>query len=124
MVPKTIFVATLALAFSAPHYASAQDASISGFRPETRKDGLATPRTAAKDNAVSPELRGDIYMARKMFREAVEMYQSAPESAITLNKTGIAYHQMLQFDTAKKYYERASKLDRKYPEAVNNLGTV
>jgi tetratricopeptide (TPR) repeat protein len=31
---------------------------------------------------------------------------------------------MMQIDIAKKYYERAIKLDSKYAEAVNNLGTV
>jgi tetratricopeptide (TPR) repeat protein len=41
-----------------------------------------------------------------------------------LNKTGIAYHQMLQLGIAEKYYRLALKADPKYPEAVNNLGTV
>jgi tetratricopeptide (TPR) repeat protein len=40
------------------------------------------------------------------------------------NKTGIAYHQMLALDVARKHYERAIKLNPKYAEAVNNLGTV
>jgi tetratricopeptide (TPR) repeat protein len=59
-----------------------------------------------------------------MYREAIEVYKTAPETAVLVNKTGIAYHQMLQLETAKKYYERATKLDRRYPEALNNLGTV
>src|SRR5947209_834500 len=77
---------------------------------------------ARKD--VTPELRGDILMARKMYREAVEFYEEAPETAVTLNKIGIAYHQMLDFDAAKKYYERSLKLNGKYAEAINNLGTI
>ncbi len=59
-----------------------------------------------------------------MYREAAEMYKQAPESAITANKTGIAYHQMQDLNMAKKYYERSLKLDPTYSEAVNNLGTV
>ena len=94
--------------------------------------GLAqTPETAGLKPApapvveLTPEKRGDIYMARKMYREALETYQKAPQdSAIVLNKIGIAYHQMLQLDMAKKYYERAIKLNKKYPEAQNNLGTI
>jgi tetratricopeptide (TPR) repeat protein len=74
---------------------------------------------------VTPELRGDIYMARKMYREAIDMYrQGPPNSAVLANKIGIAFHQLLLLDLAKKNYERAIKLDPKYPEAINNLGTV
>jgi tetratricopeptide (TPR) repeat protein len=74
---------------------------------------------------ITPEMRGDIYMARKMYREAVDMYkQGADKSALLANKTGIAYHQLLDLSDAKKYYEKAIKLDPKYSEAINNLGAV
>lgn len=74
---------------------------------------------------LSFEDRGDVYMARKMYREAIEAYEQAPRnSAIVWNKIGIAYHQMVQLDAAMKRYRRAIRLDSKYPEAINNLGTV
>jgi tetratricopeptide (TPR) repeat protein len=74
---------------------------------------------------LTPEMRGDILMARKMYREAVEVYSTAgANSAIIANKTGIAYHQMMELDLARRNYERALKLDPKYSEAVNNLGTI
>lgn len=64
-------------------------------------------------------------MARKMYREAIDVYRAGPpNSAILANKIGIAFHQLLQFDLAKKNYERAVKLDPKYSEAINNLGTI
>ena len=70
-------------------------------------------------------MRGDILMARKMYREAVEVYSTAgSDSAIIANKIGIAYHQMMELDLARRNYERAVKLDPKYSEAVNNLGTI
>jgi tetratricopeptide (TPR) repeat protein len=70
-------------------------------------------------------MRGDIFMARKMYREAAEAYlEGNRQDAILLNKTGIAYHQMLDLKTAKKYYERAIKANPKYAEALNNLGTI
>src|SRR5437660_4615471 len=100
------------LAFQPP-----QDAS--GFRPATTPDIQTRPATP-----LSVEMRGDIFMASKMYREAAEMYKQAPESAVIANKTGIAYHQMLDLNMAKKYYERSLKLDPNYSEAVNNLGTV
>jgi tetratricopeptide (TPR) repeat protein len=40
------------------------------------------------------------------------------------NKAGIAYQQLLDLDNARRYYEKAVKLNPKYAEAVNNLGTV
>jgi tetratricopeptide (TPR) repeat protein len=74
---------------------------------------------------VSPETRGDILMARKMYREAIDAYSiGADSNAILSNKLGIAYHQMLQLDKAKKYYQQAVRMNPKYAEAVNNIGTV
>jgi tetratricopeptide (TPR) repeat protein len=64
-------------------------------------------------------------MARKMYREAIDMYREcSPSSPVIANKIGIAFHQLLQLDLAKKNYERAIKLDPKYSEAINNLGTI
>jgi tetratricopeptide (TPR) repeat protein len=78
-----------------------------------------------RPNALSPEMRGDIFMARKMFREAAEMYAQMPQNYhLTWNKIGIAYHQMAQLNLAKKSYEKAVKLNPTYAEAINNLGTV
>ncbi len=85
----------------------------------------AAPHPAAD---LSPEKRGDVYMARKMYREAVDAYQEAlkaqPKSYVLYNKLGIAYHQQLQLAQAQRCYERAIKLDNKYAEAINNLGTI
>jgi tetratricopeptide (TPR) repeat protein len=98
-----------------------QAQTSNGFRsPSPDK---TTPTDPAK--ALSPEMRGDIFMARKMYREALEIYQTGPkDSPVLANKTGIAYHQMLELEMARKYYERAMKLNPKYAEAINNLGTV
>ena len=83
---------------------------------------LSPPRSKPE---ITHELRGDIYMARKMYREAIEQYREGPpNSPVLANKIGIAFHQMLQLDLAKKNYERAIKLDPKYSEAINNLGTI
>jgi tetratricopeptide (TPR) repeat protein len=74
---------------------------------------------------LTPEMRGDIYMAEKKFREAAEVYRdNSKGSAVMLNKTGIAYHQMLQLGVAERYYRLALHSDPQYSEAVNNLGTI
>src|SRR5205809_5744098 len=72
-----------------------------------------TPATQTNPQ-LTVEMRGDIQMARKMFREAVETYSAADQnSPIIANKIGIAYHQMLELELAKRNYERAAKLDPK-----------
>lgn len=70
------------------------------------------------------EMRGDIYMARKQFRDAIDIFRQCPASAVVENKIGIGYHQLYELKLAKKSYEKSIKLNPKYPEAVNNLGTV
>jgi tetratricopeptide (TPR) repeat protein len=91
-------------------------------------DSLPAANPNASDSVnprLKPEDRGDVYMARKMYREAIEAYQQAPQdSAVVWNKQGIAYHQLMQLDAAMKRYRRAIRLDAKYAEAINNLGTV
>jgi pentatricopeptide repeat protein len=92
---------------------------------DENQTGLQQARRTDPPAAVSDETRGDIYMARKMYREALDSYKKAPQgSAVIANKTGIAYHQLLLLDQAKKQYERAIKLNPKYAEALNNIGTV
>lgn len=73
---------------------------------------------------LSPLDRGDIYMVRKMYREAIDAYRAGGQTAVLWNKIGIAYHQLGQLNAAKKSYQRAVKLDKKYSDAVNNIGTV
>lgn len=74
---------------------------------------------------LTDEGRADIFMARKMFREAAELYlRIKPQTWVLLNKTGIAYHQMGELDTAKRYYERSIRMKKTYAEALNNLGAV
>ena len=95
------------------------------FDSPPKPQAPAPPVAASPPVALDPEKRADIMMARKMYREAIEMYRQSPQdSPVITNKIGIAYHQMLQVDAAKRYYEKAVKLDPQYPEAINNLGTV
>lgn len=84
-------------------------------------DSRLTPKTV---RALSPEVRGDIFMARKMYRDAVDLYRGLPETAALDNKIGIAFHQLLEFKLAKAWYGRAIALDPHYGDAINNLGTV
>ena len=114
----------------------AEKSAGAGFRPEPGQ-GLRSPldRPPQPPEPLTPETRGDIYMARKMYREAIEVYREClaaaqkagtpkDKLAILTNKIGIGYHQLMELPIAKKHYEQAIKLHPKYSEAINNLGTV
>jgi tetratricopeptide (TPR) repeat protein len=112
MVSALFLVSTLA-------FQAAPPAGSNGFFPSTPSD-VKPPETK-----ITPEMRGDIYMARKMYREAIEIYKAgAKDSAVLANKAGIGYHQLLDYDNAQKYYSLAIKLKPDYAEAINNLGTI
>lgn len=101
-----------------------QQPAATAPQPATGQEEQAAQTEAPKPPPLSPERRGDIYMARKMYREAVEQYKSVPQTAVVYNKIGIAYHQLMDFRTAERYYKLAIKKDKTYSEAVNNLGTI
>jgi tetratricopeptide (TPR) repeat protein len=120
----TISLGTAQLFLPAAAAQSAQSTAPPGF-VNASDTGLTTPVPRKPAVALTPEMRGDIFMAEKKFREAAEMYQeNSKGSAVMLNKTGIAYHQMLQLNVAEKYYRMSLRVDPKYSEAVNNLGTI
>lgn len=103
--------------------ASSLSLSAQSLVADTRDTKPQTPESKAEP--LSSEARGDIFMARKMFREAIETYlEKKPPSAIVLNKIGIANHQLGDLNTAARYYERSVKAKPDYAEAINNLGTV
>ncbi len=109
----------LAVAFAQP------TASNFANTPTTPGIPVSVPSTGQPKSELSHEMRGDIYMARKMYREAIEMYQQMPaDSYVSWNKRGIAYHQLGQMVLARKSYERSIKVNKTYAEAINNLGTV
>jgi len=75
--------------------------------------------------ALSPEVRGDIFMAKKQYREAIDAFrEDSSKNPVVLNKMGIAYHQLQQLDNALKCYQQAVRIRQDYLEAINNVGTV
>jgi tetratricopeptide (TPR) repeat protein len=117
LIPLLISAVTAAWAAQQP---LSQQAAGGGTQAEA-------PQAPGKSEspAISVEMRGDIAMARKEYRKAIELYQSIqPATHITMNKIGIAYHHLMEFGNAKKHYERSVKLKKDYSEALNNLGAV
>ena len=113
-VSVALLCATLAVAEQ-----NKPDSSMSNMRASVTPPPTATPAPPP-----SLQTRGDIYMARKMYLDAIDMYQQSVRSASIENRIGIAFQQMSQTQLAKKHYEAAIKMDRNYAEAINNLGTV
>lgn len=91
-------------------------------------DRTDRPAAPAPTTNLTPERRADIFMARKMYREATETYRSAlasePDNARLHNKLGISYHHQMLFGEAERSYQRASRVDENYAQAINNLGTI
>src|SRR5438270_12846926 len=74
----------------------AQQATVSSN--DLRASARSVPSIAVPPRpALTPELRGDIYMARKMYRDAIDMYRQGPDSPALAYKIGIAFHQLLDF---------------------------
>ncbi len=90
----------------------------------TRPTPTDSQNAGAAAHVLTPAERGDIFMARKQYRDAIETYMQAPPTAQMLNKIGIAYHQLAEIDTAGKYYQRAIQADPHFADAINNLGTI
>jgi tetratricopeptide (TPR) repeat protein len=89
---------------------------------------VSTATTSPAERKLTDEETGDLYMARKQYREASQTYlrlaQQNPKNAVYLNKLGIALHQQAALGEALKYYQRAVKVDPQYADAENNIGTI
>lgn len=74
------------------------------------------------------EKRGDLFMVRKFYPEAIEVYgrlvKLEPKNPVYRNKLGIAYHQLQNYNAARDAYRAAIRLNPQYSEATNNLAAV
>jgi tetratricopeptide (TPR) repeat protein len=73
---------------------------------------------------LAPEERGDLYLARGDYIEAIEAYREAPRTAQVWDKMGVAWHHMDAIGEARHDYEQALLIRPNYPEAINNLGAT
>jgi len=73
-------------------------------------------------------LRGDVFMARKLYDDAVIEYKRAftldrYDSALA-NKLGVAYHSLRKFRDAEQQYREALRLRPNHLDAMNNLAVI
>jgi len=92
----------------------------------------AQENSDAPNAALSPrekdELQARIFMAKKQYTEAAQIYsklsQENPKDPAYLNYLGIALLQEGKLDEARKYFDRATKINRRFSDAYNNLGAT
>jgi tetratricopeptide (TPR) repeat protein len=69
-----------------------------------------------------------LYLVRKQYREAQDIFHRLtvehPGSAVYWNELGISFHSQSDVTDALKCYEKSAKLDKHYPDPLNNMGTV
>ncbi|MDE3178737.1 MAG: tetratricopeptide repeat protein [Acidobacteriota bacterium] len=97
-------------------------AQASSHPAQTSKPAVAPSAAFLK---LPPETRGDVLMGEGRYVDAIKAYREAPTDSPTVwNKMGIAWQHLYAVDKAKLDYERALRLKPRYPEALNNLGTI
>src|SRR2546427_1152400 len=92
----------------------------------------AQENSEASNTPLSPrdkdELQARIYMAKKQYPEAAQLYsklaQENPKDAAYLNFLGIALLLEGKTDLARKQFDRATKVNRRFSDAYNNLGAT
>jgi len=105
----------------------AQDAPTpTGTNPPAQMvSSITPPDFGAGMSDLTPETQGDLLMIHQRYLAAISAYQRGPhDSPVLWNKLGIAYQHMYALDFAKLQYEKALSINPRYPEALNNLGTV
>ena len=87
----------------------------------------AQPAAAVPASAPLPkpsEQLADTLSAKGRYLLAIQMLEQLPPTAVVWNKLGVACLHMLMFDRARASFDTAIRLNPRYPEAYNNLGTL
>jgi tetratricopeptide (TPR) repeat protein len=77
---------------------------------------------------ISDEDMARLMLVRKEYQKAEEIFYrltvQEPNNAIYWNELGISRHNQMELSAALKCYQKASKLDKHYSDALNNAGTI
>jgi tetratricopeptide (TPR) repeat protein len=112
------------LSLALPLFAQTPAAQPSAPPPATIQPVPPPPANASPDQL---EARGDELRGEKMYLDSIDYYRAAvarSETACLHNKIGISLLLLRRDREAKKEFERAIHLDKKYSEAYNNLGAL
>ena len=128
--PISVLLFTVSIPSAGQNLEATNDESMDSrlMQSQTQAANPQNPPVIVVKPELTNEQLGDLYMVRKDFREAAEMYKKIadenPNNPVYLNKLGIAFHQQMALNIALKYYERATKADPLYADAQNNIGTI
>lgn len=90
--------------------------------------GGSQEQAATSHPVLSLETRADIFMARKMYPDAIDYYRRSlnqnGKNAELWNKLGIAYQMSLDHRNALLAYRRATRVKPDLASAWNNQGTI
>ena len=97
-------------------------------RPDTAQNPGKQELSPPTKQSLTLEQQANIYMARKMYEEAIDFYQQALKKAgrdpLLWNRLGVAWQFQGNRRQAQRAYRRAYQLDRNSARALNNLGTT
>jgi tetratricopeptide (TPR) repeat protein len=127
--PATVLLLSLSISTAAQSLVDGPgSAPVAPRVPQAQPPSPAQSPVIVVRPDLSDEQMADLYMARKEYREASQLYKRLvdqnPQNAVYFNKLGIAMHQQTVLGQALKCYERAVKLDPSYADAQNNIGTI
>lgn len=99
-------------------------------KTETALSKLQAKLSKEKGTAQEYYELGSIYLDKKLFAQAVTLFQKAlkaedlgePEAALVNNALGFAYFAQEQYDLSIRQYKEALKASPNYVTALNNLG--
>jgi Flp pilus assembly protein TadD len=87
---------------------------------------LISPTVQA--DAAQHALRGDVFVARKLFEDGVIEYRKSIAvdryNFAVVNKLGVAYHNLRKYREAEQQYREALRLRPNFLDAMNNLGVI
>lgn len=128
MIRRLVVVSVLLISTCAIAQTVDKGAPSSAQVQDVRKVSIIDPAKLNEMSVVQLEGLGDELRANKEMLQAVDCYEAAlrktPRSAVLYNKIGMAYLAMREYPKAQKALQKSIKLDKKYPEAYNNLGAV
>lgn len=126
--PASVLLFSLSVSSAAQSLVENPTTPVAPRLPQAQPPSPAQSSVIVVRPDMSDEQMADLYMARKEYREASQLYKRLsdqnPQNPVYLNKLGIALHQQAALGPAMKYYERAVKVDPRYADAQNNIGTI